>query len=134
MLAHRSFLAFALIAAAGCATSPAASDPAATGTGTPAASEAAAENTIAVTVTHNQPDAGITTIYVEPAAGVRTTLGTIEVGSTKTFVYRVESQNRRVALVALNSQGQQIRSEQITVPRGAGLAWNLQINSVRISR
>ena len=98
------------------------------------AQDPAADAFIQVDVNHNRSDGGIATIYIEPAAGVRLTLGTINPGERKTFPYRVEAQNRTVRLLAINASGQTMTSSQITVPRGAGLTWDLQINSVRVKR
>lgn len=134
--AARAAITLLVALSAACATSPSA-----TGTGTdvaatpaPTTTDADAENVIRVEVNNNRPDAGTMTIYIEPAAGVRTTLGTLASGERKVFPYRVEAANRNVRLSAITSSGQTITSEQITVPRGAGLAWDLQINSVRVRR
>ena len=124
-------LALTLVLGVGCATAPAAgssSEPSAS------TSAPASDSTMSVSVTNNRVDGGAATIYVEPAAGVRTALGVVDPGSTKTFSYRVEAQNRQVKLIALNAAGQSMQSEQITVPRGAGRTWDLQINSVRVRR
>lgn len=121
-----------VLVSAACATKPAAtSGDAAAATSAP---NPAADNVIRVEVNHNRADGGIATVYIEPAAGVRLTLGTIGPGERKTFPYRVEAQNRTVRLSAINAAGQTMTSEQITVPRGAGLLWDLQINSVRVRR
>jgi hypothetical protein len=117
--------------AGACATRPAASDPAAQA---PATDAAIASNVLQVEVSHNRADGGTTTIYIEPAAGVRQTLGTIAPGERKTFPYHVEAKNRTVTLSAINASGQTLRSTQITVPQGAGLFWDLQVNSLRLKR
>ena len=128
-LALSSSLALGAIA---CASTASTTDsPAA---GSPATSQVSSDSTMLVSVTHNRSDGGVTTIYIEPVSGVRSTLGTIESGMTKTFTYRPEALNRQVRLIALNASGQALQSEVITVPRGAGIAWNLQANSVRIRR
>ena len=124
-------LALTLALGIGCATTPAASSSTEASAST---SAPASDSTMNVSVVHNRADGGTTTIYIEPAAGVRTTLGTIDAGSTRTFTYRIQGQNRQVKLIALNALGQTLQSEQITVPRGAGLTWDLQINSVRVRR
>jgi len=119
----------------GCASSPSVSESTPeTGGSASVADRAAADSTLPVSVTHNRSDGGITTLYIEPAAGVRGTLGTIEPGSTRTFSYRIQSATRQVKLIALNSMGQTLESESVTVPRGAGLSWDLQVNAVRIRR
>ena len=127
---------FVFLAAAGCATSPAATSDDAGATPARSTGQAPAnENVILVSVNHNRADGGIATIYIEPTAGgVRETLGTIEQGTTKTFSYSVLSQNRTVRLIALNALGQSMTSSEITVPRGAGLNWDLGVNSVRVRR
>jgi hypothetical protein len=125
--------AVVLIADSACATRPAEADPEAQ-RASPAADAAVVNNVIRVDVSHNRADGGTTTIYIEPAAGVRQTLGTIAPGERKTFPYRVEAQNRTVTLSAINATGQTLRSSQITVPQGAGLVWDLQVNAIRISR
>ena len=102
--------------------------------GAASASTAPAENVIPIEINHNRSDGGISTIYVEPAAGVRVTLGTISPGERKTFPYHVEAANRTLTLSAINASGQTMRSTQTTVPRGAGLTWDLQVNSIRIRR
>jgi len=89
---------------------------------------------MSVTVSHNRADGGTTTIYVDPSAGVRVALGTIDLGVTKSFTYRIEAQNRQVQLIAIDSNGRTLKSELITVPRGARLSWDLQINSLRVRR
>jgi hypothetical protein len=100
----------------------------------PSVSTTAGENIMPIEVNHNRSDGGTTTIYVEPAAGVRHALGTISPGERKTFPYRIEAQNRTVTLSAINASGQTMRSTQITVPQGAGISWDLQVNSLRIRR
>ena len=139
MSIHRArSVAFALALLPGftaCATSPAATPETQAGAPPAAATDqAAADNTMSVSVVNNRADGGTATIYIEPAAGVRTTLGTVDPGSTRTFTYRIEAQNRQVKLIALNAAGQTMESERITVPRGAGLSWDLQINSLRVRR
>ena len=121
--------------AAGCATTPSAtsSGGGAAGGASPTTTDAS-DNTISVEVRLNDLNAGTTTVYIEPAAGVRTALGTIEPGQTKTFSFNATGTSRNVKLVALNASGQSKTSSSITVPRGAGLTWDLQINSVRIKR
>ena len=135
-LAARAAKALLVAVMAACATSPAATSGGAVPAtdATPAVADEAAANTIRVEVNNNRPDAGTITAYIEPAAGVRTTLGTLGTGERKTFTYRVEAASRTVRLSAINASGQTLASEQITVPRGAGLVWDLQINSVRIKR
>jgi hypothetical protein len=135
-LAAHAAMALLVAVMAACATSPAAtSGGAAPATdATPAIADPSADNTIRVEVNNNRSDAGTITVYIEPAAGVRTTLGTLGTGERKMFTYRVEAASRTVRLSAINASGQALASEQITVPRGAGLAWDLQINSVRIRR
>ncbi len=121
--------------AAGCATSPAATNSGGGAAGgTPPVSDAAAENTIRVEVRQNDLNAGTTTVYIEPAAGVRTALGILDPGQTRTFSFNAANANRNVKLIALNAAGVTKTSESITVPRGAGLTWDLQINSVRLKR
>jgi hypothetical protein len=132
---HALAALFAIIASA-CATSPAAttSGGGAAGAAAPATSGSATENTIRVEVRQNKLDAGTTTVYIEPAAGVRTALGTLDPGETKTFSYNATGVNRSVKLVALDASGSSTTSQTITVPRGAGLTWDLQINAVRVKR
>ena len=89
---------------------------------------------IRVEVNHNRADGGIATIYIEPVAGSRQTLGTIAPGERKTFYYHVQAQNRSVRLSAINSTGQTLTTGQTTVPRGAALEWDLHINSLRVKR
>jgi hypothetical protein len=121
-----------VIANGACATRTAGSD--AAGQEAPATDAAVATDVVRVEVSHNRADGGTTTVYIEPAAGVRQTLGTIAPGERKTFSYRVEAKNRTVTLSAINASGQTLRSSQITVPQGAGLAWDLQVNSLRLKR
>ena len=131
---HYAVLGLIVLAAA-CATSPAST----AGSPAPVADAGAAgaptsENVIAVTVRNNRSDGGLTTIYIQPVSGVRTNLGTVDIGETKNFSYNIDLQNRQVVLTAITAMGQQIQSERITIPRGAGLNWDLQINSIRIRR
>lgn len=134
-LARHALTAMIAALLGACATSPAA-----TSSGGGAAADAApatadpVENTIRVDVNNNRADAGSVTIYIEPAAGVRSTLGTLGTGERKTFTYRVEAASRNVRLSAITASGQTMTSSMVTVPRGAGLTWDLQINSVRITR
>ena len=138
MSTHRvppAALALALVLAfTACATSPAASPETDAGAAAPSTNQATSDGTMTVSVVNNRADGGAATIYIEPAAGVRTALGTVDPGATKSFTYRIEDQNRTVRLMALNALGQSLESERITVPRGAGLSWDLQINSVRVRR
>ena len=135
-IACRSCLAVSaiLMFLAACATSPSATS---TGNETPgtaasSAGDRADDAIIPVEVNHDRFGAGTATIYIQPASGVRSTLGTISSGETKVFSYRVESANRNVTLSALDASGQTVTSRQITVPRGAGLVWSLQVNSIRV--
>ena len=121
--------------AAGCATTPSATNSGAGGAAgaTPTTTDAS-DNTIRIEVRLNDLNAGTTTVYIEPAAGVRTALGTIDPGETKTFTFNATGASRNVKLIGLNSTGKTTTSSPITVPRGAGLTWDLQINAVRIKR
>ncbi len=127
-------LATLVAIATACATSPAADTGAAPAEGAAAPSAQTTDAVMAIGVNHNRADGGIVTVYIEPAAGVRTALGTLEPGENKTFQYRVEAQNRNIRLISLNSSSQQMSSERITVPRGAGVYWDLQANTIRIRR
>jgi hypothetical protein len=132
----RALTALLVTAVCACATSPSAtsSGTGAAGGAASASADPASDNVIRIDVNHNRSDGGTTTIYVEPAAGVRTTLGTIGQGERKVFEYHVEASNRNIKLIALNSMGQTMTSTPITVPRGAGVVWDLQINSIRTRR
>jgi hypothetical protein len=135
-MSARRFTALVVIAATLAASSACATKPAGdlADTQPPATNAAVASDLLQVEVNHNRPDGGTTTIYIEPAAGVRQTLGTIAPGERKTFPYRVEAKNRTVTLSAINASGQTLRSNQITVPQGAGITWDLQVNSLRLKR
>ena len=138
MLIRRfSGLAFATLLAsvAACATSPSAtsSGGGAAGGAAPASSDAA-DNTISVEVRLNDLNAGTTQVYIEPSNGVRTALGTIDPGQTRTFSFNAVNSNRTVRLVALNAAGASKTSDPITVPRGTGLSWDIQVNSLRLKR
>src|SRR5688500_2195621 len=80
--------------AAACATSPAATNSAggAAGGAAPATSDAA-DNTISVEVRLNDLNAGTTQVYIEPTNGVRTALGTIDPGQTRTFTFNAVNSN-----------------------------------------
>ena len=108
-----------------CATTPPAADPAPSG-------DTTNPDVVQVTVVHGGGTGGNVTVYAEPTAGVRSAIGSLDPGDTKTFAYRVQDGNRRFRLVALNSTGQEIRSDVVTVARGAGVNWNIQINSIRV--
>jgi hypothetical protein len=120
---------------AACATSPAATN---SGGGAATAAQPttgdAAENTIRVEVRQNKLDAGTTTVYIEPSAGVRSALGTLDPGQMRVFTFDATNANRNVRLVALDAQGRSVTSQPITVPRGAGLTWDIQVNQVRVKR
>ena len=120
-----------LVLLSACATTPsrAADDPVAA---TPSGADLDADRVIRIEVTHDRAGGGIATIYVQPVAGVRVSLGTIDVGETKVFSYVVEAATRTITLIAIDASGQAMMSRQTTVPRGAGLVWSLQVNSVRI--
>lgn len=123
-------IALLILASGACATRSAGTADA----GSSADAAAADDQNIRVEVNHNRPDGGTATIYIEPSAGSRQTLGTIAPGERKTFYYRVQAQTRSVRLSAINSTGQTLTTGQTTVPRGAGLVWDLQINSLRVKR
>ena len=136
----RRFSSLAVVAllaslTAGCATSPAATNSGggAAGGAAPTTSDAA-DNTIRVEVRLNDLNAGTTQVYIEPANGVRTALGTIDAGQTRTFTFNALNANRTVRLVALTAAGGSKTSDSITVPRGSGLSWDIQVNSVRLKR
>jgi hypothetical protein len=133
-----SGLAFATLLAslvAACATSPAATNSGGgTAGGAAPTSADAADNTIRVEVRLNDLNAGTTQVYIEPANGVRTALGTVDPGQTRTFSFNAANSNRTVRLVALNATGASKTSEAIIVPRGAGLTWDIQVNSLRVKR
>lgn len=135
-ISRHALTALLAILTAACATSPAAtgSSGAAAGEATPATVDQATENMIRVEVRQNRLDGGAMTVYVEPAAGVRTTLGVIDPGETKTFTYNAAGANRNLKLSALDATGRTTTSTAITVPRGAGVTWDIQVNAVRIKR
>ena len=120
-----------LVLLSACATTPsrAADDPV---DATPSAADLDADRVIRIEVKHDRADGGIATIYVQPVAGVRSSLGTIGVGESKVFSYIVEAATRTITLIAIDASGQAMMSRQTTVPRGAGLVWSLQVDSVRI--
>ena len=128
-----SALILAMVTVA-CATSSSATPSGNAGPAGVPATDQASDNVVPVSVTNNKLGGGTTTIYIEPSAGVRATLGTMDAGSTRTFSYRIDGQSRQVRLYAIDAQGQTVMSEMITIPRGAGLSWDLQINSVRVRR
>ena len=134
-LSRLAFAALLASLAAACATSPAATNSGggAAGSAAPATSDAA-DNTIRVEVRLNDLNAGTTQVYIEPANGVRTALGTLDPGQTRTFTFNAVNSNRTVRLVALNAAGTSKTSDPITVPRGAGLSWDIQVNSLRLKR
>ena len=82
----------------------------------------------------NDLNAGTTQVYIEPAAGVRTALGTLDPGQTRTFSFNAVNASRNVRLIAINAAGVSRTSESITVPRGAGLTWDIQVNTLRVKR
>lgn len=121
-----------LVLLSACATTPSrggADDPTAA---TTSGADPAEDGVIRIEVKHDRADGGIATIYVQPLAGVRASLGTIGAGESKVFSYVVEAETRTITLIAINASGQAMVSRQTTVPRGAGLVWSLQVNSVRI--
>jgi hypothetical protein len=122
---------------AGCATSSAATGSgadASAGVAAPASADPASENTIRIEVRHDKLNAGSVTIYIEPATGVRTALGTLDPGQTRTYSWETVGGDRRVRLVALGALGTTTVSEALTVPPRAGLIWDLQINALRVQR
>ena len=135
-ISSHAMIALLAVLTAACATSPAAtgSTGAAAGDAASATADPAAENTIRVEVRQNRLDGGAMTVYIEPSAGVRTTLGMIDPGETKTFTYNAAGANRNVKLSALDATGRTTTSTAITVPRGAGLTWDIQVNALRIKR
>ena len=135
-ISRHALTALLAILTTACATSPAAtgSSGAAAGEATPTTVDQATESMIRVEVRQNRLDGGAMTVYVEPAAGVRTTLGVIDPGETKTFTYNAAGANRNLKLSALDATGRTTTSTAITVPRGAGLTWDIQVNAVRIKR
>lgn len=131
-------VASAILAAAllGCARSPAASpgptpDPT---PDTPPATQTAEADQIRITVVNNRTDAGVVTVHLEPAGGVRVTLGTVDAGTTRTFPHRVQGGNRTIKLVAVGATGSPVESEVVTVPSGSQLNWDLLLNAVRVRR
>jgi hypothetical protein len=123
------------VALAACASSPAASaDPGTAPDAPPVEASGAEVEQIRVTVVHNRTDGGSTTVYVEPTGGTREAVGTLESGTTRTFTYRVQGATRQIRLIAVTASGQPIESEPITIPPGAQVSWDLQLNSVRIRR
>ena len=93
-----------------------------------------ADGSIRVEVRNNLLDAGPITVFIEPASEVRTQLGSLAAGETRTFVFMPTELNRVVRLIALSSMGQTIVSTGVTVPRGANLTWDVRINSLRLIR
>jgi hypothetical protein len=93
-----------------------------------------ADGSIRVEVRNNLLDAGPITVFIEPASEVRTQLGSLAAGETRTFVFMPTELNRVVRMIALSSMGQTIVSTGITVPRGSNLTWDVRINSLRLIR
>ena len=96
--------------------------------------DAAVTSDIRVQVRNNMTDAGNVTIFIEPATEVRTQLGSLAAGETRTFIFTPTELNRVVRLIATTSMGGTIVSTGLTVPRGRNLTWDLRVNSLRVVR
>ena len=120
------------LAISACASRPdpsVTSDPAAAQTGTGAQSASA----LRVTVNLMSPDRSEMTVYIEPANGVRTMLGTLLQSEQKTFNFELPAP-RIVRLVGVSPGSAQLTSPQITVPAGSGVYWDVSANTVRLIR
>ena len=123
-------LAIGLAACAGrpdpeVSSAPAGADQAAPGT--------QSANALMVTVNHTDMNRSEMTVYIEPAGGVRTMLGTLNSGEQKSFNFELTGV-RNVKLIGVSPSAGQLTSPSITVPTGAGVFWEVGINSVRIRR
>ena len=118
---------------AGCAGRP---DPSVT-SAPPGADQAAgatqSANALMVTVNHTDMNRSELTVYIEPANGVRTRLGTLNSGEQKSFTFELAGV-RSVKLVGVSPSAGQLTSPTLTVPAGAGVFWEVGINSLRIRR
>ena len=93
-----------------------------------------ADASIRVEVRNTLLDAGAITVFIEPAAEVRTQLGSLASGESRTFTFMPTELNRVVRLIATGSMGGTIVSKGITVPVGASLSWDVRSNSLRLIR
>jgi len=106
-------------------SAPAGTDQAAAGT--------QSANALMVTVNHTDMNRSELTVYIEPANGVRTRLGTINSGEQKSFTFELAGV-RSVRLVGISPSAGELKSPSLTVPSGAGVFWEVGINSLRIRR
>jgi hypothetical protein len=107
---------------------------ASTGTSGSAAGDENSPTTILIEVRHNRTDAGPATFFIEPASEVRTQLGSLQAGETGTFTFDPGALNRQVRLIGTTAMGQTVVSRAVTVPRGAGLSWDLRNNALLLRR
>lgn len=98
------------------------------------AENTAVTNDIRIEVRNNLSDGGNVTVFIEPALEIRTQLGSLASGETRTFVFTPPELNRVVRLIATSSMGPTIVSRGLTVPRGGNLSWDLRVNSLRVVR
>ena len=120
------------LAIAACATRP---DPSVTsdpGAAQPATGAQSA-NALPVTVNLTSQNRSEMTVYIEPANGVRTMLGTLNQSEQKTFNFELPAP-RIIRLVGITPGSAQLNSPQITVPAGAGVYWDVGANTVRLLR
>jgi hypothetical protein len=118
---NRSWWGLALLTVAACASSGGGT------TQTPPAERAAVDQPglAIVEVTHNLTNNSSTlTILIEPQAGIRASLGTVEPGETKRFTYNATPGN--YTLVAQGS----ITSQSFRLSNTEMATWNMQTNRV----
>jgi hypothetical protein len=120
----RSWWGLALLTVAACASS---SGGASTETAPPAGERAAVDQPglAIVEVTHNLASNSSTlTILIEPQAGIRASLGTIEPGETKRFTYNAPPGNYKLVVQGgISSQSFRLSNNEIAT-------WNMQMNRV----
>lgn len=112
------------LAIAACASRP---DPRVTSD--PSASTQSA-NALRVTVNHTDMERSELTVYIVPANGVRTMLGSLNAGEQKTFNFEL-APPRIIRLVGISPSASQKESPQITIPLGSGVHWEVSANTVR---
>ena len=120
------------LALAACASRP---DPSVTsdpGAPQPATGTQSA-NAIRVTVNHTDMNRSELSVYIQPANGVRTLLGTLNSGEQKSFTFEA-SGTRMIRLIGISPSASQLESPQINVPAGAGVHWEVNANTVRVVR
>jgi hypothetical protein len=94
----------------------------------------AASDEIPVTVFHNKLELGRIGVWIAADLGLKTLLGNLEPGQTRTFYHKVGTSGRRIQLQAESATGERVTTTPLNIPPGSSAFWDVQLNLFRQRR